>query len=364
MLPGLALSALSAVAFLAAHGIGLMLVGRMLSGLSAGIFTGTATVAVVELAAPEQRNRATLLATVANIGGLGCGPLVAGLLAQYVGSSPLRLPFVVDLVLLGLGFVAVLLIPETVTDAEGFRLLGPTAHRAARGPGRVRPRLHRGLRRVRRPWVVHRDRAVVPRRDPGREEPCRRGCGRVRGLHRLDSRAARARAGPGLAWLGRGVLRARGRDGRARARAGDVLTGAAPRGWLHRRLRAGPELPGRARRGEPRVAGRPARRGRVDVLRRRLRRDLAAGHRRRPARPGDQPEGDRPGLRRHRHAARRGRGRCCCSATATGSPRRADPDRDGARARGRPSARAGRRPRRWRARRGRRGSRYGSRPGR
>lgn len=120
MLPGLVLSALSAVAFLAAHGIGLMLLGRVLSGLSAGIFTGTATVAVVELAAPERRNRATLLATVANIGGLGCGPLLAGLLAEYAG-MPLRLPFIIDLVLLAPALVAVLVMPETVRSPSGFR---------------------------------------------------------------------------------------------------------------------------------------------------------------------------------------------------------------------------------------------------
>src|SRR5258707_15323869 len=41
LLPGLALSALSAIAFLLAHGLALLLVGRILSGLSAGIFTGT-----------------------------------------------------------------------------------------------------------------------------------------------------------------------------------------------------------------------------------------------------------------------------------------------------------------------------------
>jgi predicted MFS family arabinose efflux permease len=130
MLPGLVLSALSAVVFLLAHGVGLLLVGRLLSGLSAGIFTGTATVAVVELAEPERRNRATLLATVANIGGLGCGPLLAGLLAQYVG-SPLRLPFVVDLALLVPAFAAVLILPETVSAANSgsrfrFSVLRPT----------------------------------------------------------------------------------------------------------------------------------------------------------------------------------------------------------------------------------------------
>src|ERR1700712_3191570 len=135
MLPGLALSALSAVAFLAAHGVGLMLLGRVLSGLSAGIFTGTATVAVVELAAPENRNRATLLATVANIGGLGCGPLLAGLLAEYVG-SPLRLPFIVDLALLVPAAVAVWLMPEPVSHPKRF------AFSVQRAPG---PREGRGV---------------------------------------------------------------------------------------------------------------------------------------------------------------------------------------------------------------------------
>jgi MFS family permease len=45
LLPGLVLSALSAGAFLTLHGLGLILLGRLLSGLSAGIFTGTATAA-------------------------------------------------------------------------------------------------------------------------------------------------------------------------------------------------------------------------------------------------------------------------------------------------------------------------------
>lgn len=94
---GLALSALSAVCFLAAGGLPLLLVGRVLSGLSAGIFTGTATALLVDLA--RSRRRGTLVATVANMGGLGCGPLLAGALAQWV-ASPLRTPFWVDLALL------------------------------------------------------------------------------------------------------------------------------------------------------------------------------------------------------------------------------------------------------------------------
>src|SRR5438094_5238528 len=95
LLAGLALSALSAMAFLIADGLPLLIVGRILSGLSAGIFTGTATATLVDLAPPERRPRATLAATIANMGGLGCGPLLAGSLSQWAGSS-LRLTFWVD----------------------------------------------------------------------------------------------------------------------------------------------------------------------------------------------------------------------------------------------------------------------------
>jgi MFS family permease len=113
LLPGLALSAASAVAFLLAQGLAPLLLGRVLSGLSAGIFTGTATATLVDLADPERKGRATLVATIANMGGLGCGPLLAGLVAQWSG-SPLKLPFWIDLVLIAVAVVAVWATPEPV----------------------------------------------------------------------------------------------------------------------------------------------------------------------------------------------------------------------------------------------------------
>jgi MFS family permease len=82
----------SAIAFLGATGVDDLLVGRVLSGLSAGVATGTATVAVIEAAPPSWRGRSAAIATVANIGGLGLGPLVAGLLVQYA-PAPLKLSF-------------------------------------------------------------------------------------------------------------------------------------------------------------------------------------------------------------------------------------------------------------------------------
>lgn len=118
---GLALSAASAVVFLLADNLGLLLLGRVLSGLSAGIFTGTATVAVVELAPAGWARGATLVATAANMGGLGLGPLLAGFTATYL-PYPLLLCFAIDLILVLFVSVAVWRAPETATRPERPRL--------------------------------------------------------------------------------------------------------------------------------------------------------------------------------------------------------------------------------------------------
>jgi MFS family permease len=111
MLAALGLSAVSALTFLFAHGLAALLVGRVLSGLSAGIASGTGTAWLVDLAGPRGKKHATLLAVAANIGGLALGPLVAGLLAG-LAPWPLRLPFVVDLVLLVPAFLGAMAAPD------------------------------------------------------------------------------------------------------------------------------------------------------------------------------------------------------------------------------------------------------------
>ncbi|WP_326549131.1 MFS transporter [Mycolicibacterium sp. ND9-15] len=112
LLGGVAAALISAGVFLAADSLPLLLVGRVFSGLSAGVFTGTATAAVIEAAPPHWRTRAAAVATVANVGGLGAGPMVAGLLVEYA-PQPLHLSFVVHIVLASLAGVAVLRVPET-----------------------------------------------------------------------------------------------------------------------------------------------------------------------------------------------------------------------------------------------------------
>jgi predicted MFS family arabinose efflux permease len=121
LLPGLACAALSAVAFLVAKGLALLLVGRVLSGLSVGIFVGSATAALVDLAGSGRSRRATLMATASNITGLGLGALLGGVLAQ-VAPEPLRLVFWGDLGLIALAIAAVWSIPETVAVSEHPRL--------------------------------------------------------------------------------------------------------------------------------------------------------------------------------------------------------------------------------------------------
>jgi MFS family permease len=120
LLLGLAFSAVNALLFLFAQSLLPIYAARVVSGFSAGIFTGTATAYLVDLAPDDRRRFASIVAVVANLGGLGCGTLLAGLLADYAG-HPLRLPFAVDLALLVPATVGLLLTPETV-ERRGLRL--------------------------------------------------------------------------------------------------------------------------------------------------------------------------------------------------------------------------------------------------
>jgi len=117
---GLGFAVLSGVFFLASGGVWQLLVGRLLSGVSAGIFTGTATVALIEMAPQHWRGRAAYVATGANIGGLGLGPLLAGLAVQYL-PWPLHLDFLVHIGLAVIAAMLVAMVPETVDVQPGAR---------------------------------------------------------------------------------------------------------------------------------------------------------------------------------------------------------------------------------------------------
>jgi MFS family permease len=110
----LACSAVSTIVFILAPDVAVLIVGRILSGLSAGLMTGTATAALTELVPASASRRASLVATAANMGGLGLGPLIAGLFAQYA-PDPTTLVFEVYLAVLAAAGLCLLFVPETVS---------------------------------------------------------------------------------------------------------------------------------------------------------------------------------------------------------------------------------------------------------
>jgi MFS family permease len=96
--------------FIEAHGLAALLIARLMIGVTAGFYTGTATAWLVDLG--TDRARATKLAVAANLGGLALGPALGGVLAQYV-RDPLRTVYGVELALMALGLLITLRLPET-----------------------------------------------------------------------------------------------------------------------------------------------------------------------------------------------------------------------------------------------------------
>lgn len=113
--------ALSAAIFLIWPAVPGLLLARFICGVGVGVLTATATAHLSELrqiARPgEDPSRSALISSMVNLGGLAFGPLIGGLLAQYV-DAPLQRPYEIFLVLLLLSAVGIALVPETVERLE------------------------------------------------------------------------------------------------------------------------------------------------------------------------------------------------------------------------------------------------------
>ncbi|MCC3772793.1 MFS transporter, partial [Streptomyces sp. UNOC14_S4] len=112
LVPAVVVAALGSMAFALATDVGWLFGARLLQGLAVGAASGALTAALNETEPAGDRRRAALVSTVASVGGLGTGPLLGGILAQYA-PFPSTLPFVVEVVLLVPALVAVLLLPTT-----------------------------------------------------------------------------------------------------------------------------------------------------------------------------------------------------------------------------------------------------------
>ncbi|MFI6094603.1 MFS transporter [Lentzea sp. NPDC051213] len=121
LIPALGLEVVSALLFLSSTALPVLILARVINGLGVGMIAATATAYLADLHAKHRpaasSQRFEIVSTAANIGGLGVGALVAGVLAQY-SAAPLSTPYVVLAVLLTAGIVAVALAPETVTRKQ------------------------------------------------------------------------------------------------------------------------------------------------------------------------------------------------------------------------------------------------------
>jgi MFS family permease len=121
LVPALLINAATVLLFVLDPSLVGLLIARVISGVSVGLTTATATSYLSELHAhhrPHAGNRrAEVVATAANLGGIGFGPLVAGLLVQFVG-SPLTLSYEVFGGALVILAVALALSPETVRPPD------------------------------------------------------------------------------------------------------------------------------------------------------------------------------------------------------------------------------------------------------
>ncbi|PRY16591.1 MFS transporter [Kineococcus rhizosphaerae] len=136
LVPALALEAVAALALTLTPNVVVLVVARVVTGLAVGAVTPTATAWLAELhgrSAARRPGTAAVVATAANLGGLGLGSLVAGFLVGHLG-DPLRVPHLVFLVLLVVSAAAVRSVPETVTaQHRPYRVQRVAVPAAARG---------------------------------------------------------------------------------------------------------------------------------------------------------------------------------------------------------------------------------------
>ncbi|MCF9034302.1 MFS transporter [Acinetobacter nectaris] len=118
---GLIFSMISALFFTFGHSVGLWLIARLFSGFSAGLYASTATVMILEIAPKNWSKVATLIASGANILGLGLGPLIGGIIVESL-PNPEIMPYIIHLLLSIFTICLLYFIPESQPKAPQIHL--------------------------------------------------------------------------------------------------------------------------------------------------------------------------------------------------------------------------------------------------
>ncbi|MEC3917686.1 MFS transporter [Nocardia sp. CDC160] len=117
LLPALAVAALGTLAFALATGLVWLFAARILQGVAMGAASGALTAAISEVEPRGDRRRAALVSAMATAGGMGVGPMLGAVVAQYF-PQPYVTPFVVHLVLLIPAGVFLAMLPSVRTGGR------------------------------------------------------------------------------------------------------------------------------------------------------------------------------------------------------------------------------------------------------
>lgn len=110
LLPALVLALAACLIFATATSVAALIVARLFTGIAVGAVISAGMAAVTDVAGPERKRIAALLASCAMVFGAGLGPLLAGVLSE-AAPAPTVTVFVVEAVLLITAVLAVLRMP-------------------------------------------------------------------------------------------------------------------------------------------------------------------------------------------------------------------------------------------------------------
>lgn len=120
-LAALVLTLASTALFFFASDVPMLLTARFLSGVGVGLITAAATAALAEFYRGPNPAVPSMVSTASNMGGLGLGPLIAGVFAQYL-PAPTQLIFVVFGILVVAVTALTFFVPETHPRIPGRRI--------------------------------------------------------------------------------------------------------------------------------------------------------------------------------------------------------------------------------------------------
>lgn len=151
IIAGQALLLLSVAIFIHPADVTWLFVARLLQGVGAGLVTGAAGAALVELHPQRSAQKASLVNGTVTAGGIALGAAVSGALAQYLPEPDVTPYVVLGLIMLSSTVWYVVQVPETVargSSAGRFRIQRPQI------PAQIRPQFAIAATCVTASWSV------------------------------------------------------------------------------------------------------------------------------------------------------------------------------------------------------------------